>query len=1151
MKQIESKKENPFSKNNLSEMTVQIDGVGNVTSIPSPFAIIHLFDTAFYIANSNKFGQIKKDCYVNGTGEELYDKLISHCLDIFEMIYYWEELDLAQKGFTVENYSIPDQTQIGGINKKNNHKIFRSTLDLYLNNYRNKLEITSHFDHGYFIKYEGRIIAGTSPLTGFYISAASSFKGIEGKNAGTFYLSNKKDYFRAIGSRDTDFQSFLIALAQQLPDNFINFRTYLTNYQAKSNIAYPNPPVDMTKFGFGVDGTTLDVITNSLITPDTGKTNVGNWVAVPNKFSKIYLRSLLFIEEKVSFNIKKEDYKEKIETRKLLNNQTIPWLSVDDFLEDVLIELEDPINEQRFYCCEVIGINGVREESKVLLPLKEKYFELFDYTSQLGEKLSVRIVKDEKYVVTLKIPIEQGEVSLKKEYIVDEQTDIPYPHGKLIKLDGAHSFYLGIYPFIKDETTPENNGYFRLITYHHREITSHLKFYKVNPKLIEIYNAANEDNLKKCISDYQKLGQEAPCSTFYSLERHRSKGTRLGTAKDVNFDIVQLEISLNKEGKKNEKGKAFILPKFIPVKCEGTSGLLGVDVGTSNTNITIGTHQGNGFDAFEYNSFHTETPTLVMLHKPNAEGHGFNATKEGKDIHKHFLCEFMPHRIGGDGADYRFAVPTILNAHKDTIDGSSVSLVDVNIPFAYANEGMRIASTGEVDKPKFGFKWATHPAEEIYLQLFIDQLLFMSRTMLLSQGQKLDQVKVIWTTPLSMDDGLEKTYTSIWETLYKKYFLCRDAQSTANLKNVDESLSPFFAAKIDFGSGYSITIDVGGGSTDILFYSDRKIQATTSFKFAANALFAGDKNKNIFYDEINRNPATPISGYRRIEERNDSEVYDIINSKFQTDNSFADKLFRKTNSDLMYLLTLHCSAILFHTIQNNQLINEQNGKHPVSKILFSGNGSKLFSMLNNPNRNNLKYLVKYITAYTYGLKLTEVPDPEITFVNDNWTVEGSAVHTGIKAATSLGAISWEVANDSTIDAMEFKVIALGDEKKIFIHKNNTNVGTEKEQYKSNSEKRNELITGTKANVEKFLNGFLGSANGSEGSAFGYSLTNFCERPIDRSVVNNLIKKGGNDLIEQAIRDHLLDYDIPAHSYFFPPIEVLIKKLSEYFKNNKS
>ncbi len=91
---------NPFNDEGISKIIDNMDSVEiPVTSIPSPYAQMHLFSTAFADVNKKyenaKKGQEDVKKVLNGT--TTYHRAISDCLDIFELLYSYDILALSDQ----------------------------------------------------------------------------------------------------------------------------------------------------------------------------------------------------------------------------------------------------------------------------------------------------------------------------------------------------------------------------------------------------------------------------------------------------------------------------------------------------------------------------------------------------------------------------------------------------------------------------------------------------------------------------------------------------------------------------------------------------------------------------------------------------------------------------------------------------------------------------------------------------------------------------------------------------------------------------------------------------------------------------------------------------------------------------------------------
>jgi hypothetical protein len=1119
---------------------------------------------AFVQKNANDKDEIKKIYEDNIEGEHpgLYDKLISQCLDIYELLFYWDDLNLDQKGFKIQAFALPEISALTEKNRskeKEKHFNFRTTIDLYIDRYTTKLNLSKEaIDCGYYICYNGQIIAVTSPLTGFYVSASVDF-GFEGINnlwpndKSIIYLSNDEHTYRPLGNRNEKLRIFLHKIINQYcPKGYTYFREYVKEYAKKLKLEadYNNDEtVDLSKYGFG-NNSPVDLIKEAIITPDTksGKTksNAENVIAVPDRYNKIYFRSLLDIKKGISFNLTADDYKDDLDDRKLLG-QKVKWLSVDDFFRNHIVELDDAINTDRFYCCKVRDKHGKESEVKVLLPLKDRFFQFFNYDknddnaeNQLAERLEIKIVNEERYVATLNVPTKSGNVLLVKEYQYAEETE---KSGIVRLADDEDSLYLGIYPFVKDATHKENNAFFRVFTYHSQKIASELEFYKDTDNGLTVIKDNNQERHITSKS-YRQDFEMFPISTFYALQRsylYVDRAYNLSNEKDIDFEVIKITLK-----KGNNKYESVLIPNFIHKQCNGKSGMVSVDFGTSNTNISIGTNGGakkvSDYDSYIYNKESEQISQIVMLHKPKDNKFDFEASRFGATNQNHLLSEFMPTIISKDHKHYKFALPSVINLHEDLMEPESVSLVHANIPVAYYSKGLRIMHNKEIDKPFANFKWIGNDKQkELYVYLFIDQLLFMARNLLLANEQDPREATLIYATPLSMKDSEKLFYSQLWNGLSEKYF------AKKNLHNISESRAPYYASGKEFGANSTILLDVGGGSTDILFYQNKVVKGTTSYAYAANALFAGTPNENIFIKQMPREASKEKeTDMNEVEESATMSVCDIFNYRFTKKEDIVKKHFLNS-SEWKYLLTLHCSALLYHTIQVNKALLEDDNI-PLRNILFSGNGSKLFKLLNGieSNNNKLERLTNNIVRYIYKCKENERKIPvEISFVDDKWITDNVKFEStvGMKAATSIGGICWQMdlKNDKGQEE-DPHIIPIGDETELLKTQDLTN-DIKREKYDAgNRTKQEEIIEKVSSNFEHFLNGFLGVEN--ENSLFDCGLRTFILNPIHAEEVRKIIEK--RDLIRTSIQDYHLEYPTPEHSIFFVPLQRLIIELSKHF-----
>lgn len=143
-----------------SVQQIKVDGSGkgkSLNAIPSPFARLHLFETAFEMVFQDLINHTK---FAGGA----YNKIVSDCFDVFELIYNWESH--IKEGKNLEILTWVKNTELNDLLKSNSkkHKLLGETLNTFL-----KEEPAFHdFEKCLIVRYNGKVIAGTSPLTGFF-----------------------------------------------------------------------------------------------------------------------------------------------------------------------------------------------------------------------------------------------------------------------------------------------------------------------------------------------------------------------------------------------------------------------------------------------------------------------------------------------------------------------------------------------------------------------------------------------------------------------------------------------------------------------------------------------------------------------------------------------------------------------------------------------------------------------------------------------------------------------------------------------------------------------------------------------------------------------------------------------------------------------
>jgi len=235
----------PYDEGKIADIT---DNMGRsevpVTSIPSPFAQMHLFETSFTFINK---------AYVNSgkdisalSGDTTYHKYISHCLDVFELLFSYETLKLKDR----ISIDVWQRDELDDLIKSYNPglKTFAETIQVFINNYNNDSRFKSNGIQGSFNEFtliylDNTIIAATSPYTGFFTIGDALPTSLKSSHNNRFFFSSNVPLYK----RRNDFQKFINAffvgngaMTQAFKEvyNYIKInREHIENIETKKKIS--------------------------------------------------------------------------------------------------------------------------------------------------------------------------------------------------------------------------------------------------------------------------------------------------------------------------------------------------------------------------------------------------------------------------------------------------------------------------------------------------------------------------------------------------------------------------------------------------------------------------------------------------------------------------------------------------------------------------------------------------------------------------------------------------------------------------------------------------------------------------------------------------------------------------------------------------
>ena len=428
------------------------------------------------------------------------------------------------------------------------------------------------------------------------------------------------------------------------------------------------------------------------------------------------------------------------------------------------------------------------------------------------------------------------------------------------------------------------------------------------------------------------------------------------------FDIINIRF-----GMAGEICEGMLHLKWLRAQRTNESYTYAVDLGTTNTYISC---TKNNEDK-EPEQLKMDQPMVAFLHesKKSAQHSFVSIVEDGiaPEIRKNFSTEFLPPLI--DGYIYRFPIRTALCVPKG--DRSKPSLFDnCNIAFFY-EKAIGLGNQSILTDIKWEGSYEKH------LRTFIQELLLIIKANVLQKNGVLADTKLIWFRPLSFKGSIRELYTSIWKEEAKQILNIGSAQ----IQCVSESEAPYyyFNKKNVFNSVDAVSIvDIGGGSTDFIYFADGKPQIANSIHFGCDTLwsngfsgFDNDRSNGIYkklVESIHLGSSDEELEKLNIRMRTDAAVStkDIIN--FWLSNDGKCDVTRKLKESYKPLFLYHFASIVYFMAK----MYKSKGLACPRSVLFCGNGSKYIDGLLSSDDSVIKKIVTTIFKSVYGDDIKDV-----------------------------------------------------------------------------------------------------------------------------------------------------------------------------------
>lgn len=577
-----------------------------------------------------------------------------------------------------------------------------------------------------------------------------------------------------------------------------------------------------------------------------------------------------------------------------------PFLTIDDLFENKIIETAFFIDNARFF-------TGTVKEMKFLLPLKKEVFKFFTL-DDIKERLSITYREDndenEEVTVSLTIPLLnlKKPLELTRTYSTQEGTIFDCHRT-------TDAFNLGIFPF-----------------------------FRINEDRLNIYNiivGSTTKNVEARFFKFENIKNEEGIALTSSKERTRGSNHIKTKHLEVRagFDLIEMSIGQDCKG-------LVIALMGDPIVPGIRKYIYAIDFGTSNTHIAYADFADVSMSLKSLKISHEEVQVAYL----NGIGKNYFSAFEAEAKR-----EFPPKEIGEGANAVKFPMRTAvyeIESLKMVKDPNLFS--DINIGFNYQNEIGR-SDTGNCYQTDLKWNLADLGLANDRIKAYCKEILWILRNKaLLNRGS--NDFIILLTYPQAMRKPLINNFKTAW-VVAQRELNAGNPIGNSNFKI--ESIAPYYRLRhleVDGvrSTDVFVNIDIGGGSTDILYVNpNTKTHRSYSAFFAANDLWGTGIDKAHAQSRMN---GFVISYERLIKVTQDYKDYkeyvarnasDLISHLFGDPRSKFPEAIK--SADTSVVVVMHFAAIIYYL----QLIIAQEELKVPRHISFTGMGSKYISMISS------------------------------------------------------------------------------------------------------------------------------------------------------------------------------------------------------------
>lgn len=615
-------------------------------------------------------------------------------------------------------------------------------------------------------------------------------------------------------------------------------------------------------------------------------------------------------------------------------------IDINSYFTSSLIRLPYRISRDNFKTV-VYQNDSADRDYDFLLPFKPEVMALFD-----GKDVDSDIHINRNSVT---VYLRYNGKTYEKEYAVE-----PFKPGmgRIVNLENAKiSFDLGLFPNILSYK-PQENNYFKILVVAADEDPEAPNF---NVDQISLSFFKNNSEGFMPIRELDPNSTGAQFGVLPAVVRSRQKtedmegGTKFYELFNSSFDIIEISV-LGDTG--------LIIPVWQVSQATNETYTYSVDLGTSNTFMSRCKDGENNKPEL----FKMDRPMVNYLHEtPKDQQLSLSRRIENSIFDKaktRIKTEFLPAII--DGTDYKFPIRTALCGIRSRADEPKL-FDNHNIAFFYEKLMAQDDQNIHTD-----IKWDKNDA---LLRVFIRELLLIIKCDILQRNGDLDRTHLVWFRPLSFMGNTRSIYKEIWTTEPEKILAIQPNQ----IDCFSESEAPYYYfKKKDYikDSDAVTVIDIGGGSTDFVYFQDNKPIMANSVHFGCDVLwengfseFEDEKENGIYkrYAETLRFKRQDLEDLNECFKHVDSvKTKDIIN--FWLSNAEFCDIRKNLSMDFKPVFVYHLTSILYYMAS----MYKDNKCLAPKTVVFSGNGSKYIDNFICTERRVLKHIIDLVFGYVFG-----------------------------------------------------------------------------------------------------------------------------------------------------------------------------------------